>query len=926
MSTEDVSSSMNVDPDQPSPEHLLSLLRDIYGKKAKTAEEFEKEVKVYSELLPGLIKKLNASNYVLKEPRGLGSTAIVWVVFDRDLKQKRALKLPRPRLGKIENIVRVMRSERERLAALNHQNIIKIFTSGEIDQRIGDDEYSFPYFIMEFLEDIQDIDEFIVSNLESLTADEIIVYFQNLLSGLSFLHSQSIVHCDIKPGNLLKAPHSPALIADLGYAKHLYKITDDEKLTEVIHTPAYAHPELRKHLKESTDSAASIAEIPRSKLRAAYDLFAFGRSMQRILELIRKKDRENSDQGINRPTFTHYQWVYLGIIAKRLLDGVVERPGDDLQSDSIPGLPDDVMYELKYNTADDALEDFEKLLHLYDLEGEIPELNPHLSSFVQIPHCSVPFTSRVQEVINHPSFARLAQVTQLGFVSLVYPGANHTRFEHVLGTFAHACHYVRALWYDQANGMFQSIMSRKDLELGLLAALLHDIGQYPMAHDLTEIVSGFAHESLTLAALQREDPNCDETLAQVIWGAWGVDVNDIVDVMTAHSESPFKHRILHSLISGPLDCDKMDYLKRDSTHLGVKFGLSIDQDRLLRNLTIAYQSSEHTVTSEDRGQTRVKKLDIAEIAVTEKALVVAQSLWKTRKEMFAQVYWQHTTRALKSMLGYVVRNILIRLNGDEDERETFWGDFNEFVFNPMESAWLAGSRDQGESRGKESETLEPSKLSVFEEASELKQMKPYSKLAASDDALLRFLGRFASAEELEVIRGIQVRNVYRRLAVLSGSLTEKVRPGIEYDQIYRDFRTYRLNGEIDRIENTRKAWEKQIIEEFKERVRKDRRGLSPSLDPDQISQIHPLILVDVPLKATSRTTEAEFLVYLPEDYFGVHSREPAFFPRFERAELDIEKTRFDRDVGKIRVLSHPDWTEALVKFVPEEKVLEIISR
>src|SRR5207247_2126446 len=143
-----------------------------------------------------------------------------------------------------------------------------------------------------------------------------------------------------------------------------------------------------------------------------------------------------------------------------------------------------------------------------------------------------------------PTFTRLAQVTQLGFVSLVYPGASHTRYEHVLGTFAHCCEYVRALWNDQRNPLFQCLITRHDVELLLLADLLHDVCQYPMAHDLTEISSDFAHEPSGPQLLQAGPPLVAESLADVVLGKWGVRPEELDEIWTANASSRFKCRLL----------------------------------------------------------------------------------------------------------------------------------------------------------------------------------------------------------------------------------------------------------------------------------------------------------------------------------------------------------------------------------------------
>ncbi len=446
----------------PSVDVLLDGLEEIYKGRGKLSE-FSSERAIYGELLPRVNQELK-SGY-LEKAIGLGSTATVWVVVDA-LKQRRALKLPRPRLGKLKDIVRVIRAEGERLASLSHQNVIRIYNSYEARLVISGDDYSFPFYTMEYLEGVRDFSEFVRGAPEALTGQTLISYFRDAMNGIAFLHANGVVHCDVKPGNILIAHGGRrALIADLGFAKHLPRQTSASLgFTEVKHTPDYAHPELQKNVVDASDSGGNVATIARDKLNPKFDLYAFGRSMQEVLVTIRDNEQTDPNRQFgHQSSLSQYQWLYLSYIAKRLLDGIVQKHDDDeLKSDVIPGLPDSVMAEIHYAQADDALEDFEKLLQFYNLEGEVPELNPNISTYIQIPHCHVPLTDRIQQIISHPTFTRLAQITQLGFVSVVYPGATHTRFEHVLGTFAHCCEYIRALWYDEENCLFQCVMSKGD--------------------------------------------------------------------------------------------------------------------------------------------------------------------------------------------------------------------------------------------------------------------------------------------------------------------------------------------------------------------------------------------------------------------------------------------------------------------------------
>ncbi len=899
-------------------EALLNGLEEIYKKKDKLGE-FNDEKHVYNKLIPSLCSNLKQISYVLKEPFSLGSTATVWKVKDT-LNQIKALKLPRPRLSKLSNIIKIIREEKDKLAKLNHQNIIKIYSASEIALKIGGDDYSFPYFIMEFIKGVEDLDKYIINNLHLMNAVDIIGYFRDLTHGLTYLHEHSIIHCDIKPGNLLIADKTPALIADLGYAKHFSRIIkEDKRITQVKYTPEYAHPELNENMKEFSDPNASAAEIPRESLRPAFDLYAMGRSIQEVLQKIsvaESLDVESFRKRAHKSIFTQYQWLYLSFIAKRLLDGQVERPGEDnFASDVIPGLSPSVMSEIRYSNAREALEDFEKLLHLYDLEGTIPEINPNISTYIQIPHCKVPLTTRVEKVISHPTFRRLARVTQLGLISYLYPGAAHSRFEHILGTFSNCCNYICSLWYDKENCLFQCIMSSKDLELGLISALLHDIGHYPMAHDLAEVSSEFSHENFDYQFIEKMDYSCGETLAQVIESEWSVKISEISNILNANKESTFRQRILNSIINSPLDCDKLDYLKRDSTHLGVEFGKSIDHERFIRNLTIVYKSDVENGVSREEHQ--VTKLKIAEIGVTEKALAVAKSIWRIRQDMFTQIYWHHTVRALKVMLKYIVLNILISLK-DEDDKFNFWKSFNDLIcsnyiqIEAISKDDLSDKVNSSEKEGIEDyfEPIEPISGS-------------FSGLSISDDSLLSLLYQFSDRAGKQVIELIRERRLYKRLAVLS-----RFRRPLDYDNLYMMFWTYRMKENFILIERQRQEWENKIMQDVEKNLKKNNslipRGYTVKTLLEHLRKDQPLILVDIPIRSTFKQSEEEVIRYLPEDIIGFNEQIAGIYPRFQEVRVYLGEETFDKTVGKIRVFVNPKWSEFIKNCITDKRVMDII--
>ncbi|HZR28216.1 MAG TPA: HD domain-containing protein [Terriglobales bacterium] len=183
--------------------------------------------------------------------------------------------------------------------------------------------------------------------------------------------------------------------------------------------------------------------------------------------------------------------------------------------------------------------------------------------------------------------------SQLGLLNLVYPTATHSRLEHSLGTFSVLVRYLLALYNDSLNPLFKQIMDEQDFKAALLAGLLHDIGQYPLAHDLEDAdEAGFSHVRLGIRILKDESLG----LAEIINSDWKISPDRIVAILEAdpsQMSGELKDRILHSLIDGPLDADKIDYLIRDSIRLGLNYGKVIDLDRLLRTLTIVFREDDN---------------------------------------------------------------------------------------------------------------------------------------------------------------------------------------------------------------------------------------------------------------------------------------------------------------------------------------------
>ena len=271
---------------------------------------------------------------------------------------------------------------------------------------------------------------------------------------------------------------------------------------------------------------------------------------------------------------------------------------------------------------------------------EIPELKSldSASGMIRVaPELDIPTTPRVRRIVDSPEFRRLSRIPQLGLVSLVYPSATHSRFEHSLGVYRLALLFLRHFASDER---FTSSVEVRDAELFLVAALLHDLGHWPFCHPIEDIqVDGVPrHEEFIerflsggeVAACLRED--------------WGIEPAEVLSLLSEKQASPGR-RIVSSLLSGPIDIDKLDYLKRDSLHAGVPYGRNFDQGRLIGSLCL-----------NEAGEG---------LAISEKGKTAAEMMVFARYVMFSEVYWHHSVRSATAMLQRAFFLLAERLELDE---------------------------------------------------------------------------------------------------------------------------------------------------------------------------------------------------------------------------------------------------------------------
>ncbi len=230
-------------------------------------------------------------------------------------------------------------------------------------------------------------------------------------------------------------------------------------------------------------------------------------------------------------------------------------------------------------------------------------------------------------LVDTPEFQRLRYVRQLGLAHLVYPGATHSRFEHALGAYHLAS---RALALLEERGELGDTVPADEPAVVRAAALLHDIGHYPFSHALEEIgVPHHEHIASTLLVAG--------TIGDLLRDSLAPDAPErVIALIGGRSASP-----LQRLVSGSLDLDKIEYLKRDALMCGVPYG-EIDVDRLIDALVVV----DDPVTG------------APSIGVREKGLSALESLLFAKYQMYRNVYWHHAVRSATAMYKRLVDDAL----------------------------------------------------------------------------------------------------------------------------------------------------------------------------------------------------------------------------------------------------------------------------
>jgi HD superfamily phosphohydrolase len=227
-------------------------------------------------------------------------------------------------------------------------------------------------------------------------------------------------------------------------------------------------------------------------------------------------------------------------------------------------------------------------------------INDPVYGFISIPG------DFVFDIIEHPWFQRLRNIKQLGLTSFVYPGANHSRFQHGIG----ALHLMELAINTLRNKGVQ--ISDDEEEAVNIAILLHDAGHGPFSHALEKsIINGISHEDMSLLIMKKLNEEFHGRLELALKIFTGT----------------YNRKFFHELISGQMDMDRLDYLRRDSFFTGVIEG-SVGSDRIIRMLNVVDDS----------------------LVIDEKGIYSLEKFLIARRLMYWQVYMHKTVLSSESLL------------------------------------------------------------------------------------------------------------------------------------------------------------------------------------------------------------------------------------------------------------------------------------
>lgn len=496
--------------------------------------------------------------------------------------------------------------EIKNISRFNHQNILKVIDGNYYPVSVDGVNINIPYTVTEFIEgpDLEVLFKESHKNLcVQIFKDEEAVFdlFSQIVNGLIYLHKNGFYHCDIAPKNIFIKSDSDgeflAIIGDLGAGKTISPKNFES--TRIIGTWNYmpACVQNKKNKEVSYDEFCSFQPL--------WDIHSTVLTLKEIITNIKASKLFNFDF-----------WN---------LDRLYEK-----------------LEDAKYSSISDIAND---IVHLRPTSNQIfrlDELSEASKSIGQVllPINSVYLSRRMRKLSKHDMLLRLMDVPQLLEGTVTFPGANHTRYEHALGTYELMRKAMLALL---RNKEYAKFFSEKYVIIGLLAALLSSLTYCPYSHAIIELQNQEKelYASITPRELFRKLINkksyvSHKSLYECIselFGEYKISTSDIEYVIFGKESNSTRNKeleVLYYILNSSVGVRVIDYMMRDSHHIGLTY--KIDTDALFKSMSV------------------VK----AEFCLRQPGITSAEQIISNRYWLFKRIYWSDPNRANAALLKYIL--------------------------------------------------------------------------------------------------------------------------------------------------------------------------------------------------------------------------------------------------------------------------------
>jgi HD superfamily phosphohydrolase len=581
---------------------------------------------------------VNVGFVTLERPLGKpGEQGEVWLAHAKDFTTvKFAVKISRrPVSSPSDQALMEFRHEFSVLASLNHPHIVKVFHCDTFPK----DTSLYPYYVMEYLgEKVAPFHEFYVTCPDEKKIGLCLTVLLDSTSALRHVHfanDPKACHQDIKASNIVVCPqgdgHVLVKLIDFGFSKLLPPSSNAFEIDAA---------------GRATQKASSHHRPANARTPQHFDVWQLAYTLNKFFA--------NAKHTLSRTNKNEWPIDYADFerVLQLLSDWESISPQNPAEAGEIDFFYKEIEEVSKHGSTSELGPDVKGATRYFSVAeiSTAARIQPAFQA-VRIPHRQlVLYTQRITELITRPEFGVLRYTRQLGFTHLVYPGAQGTRFEHALGVYNLACHFVIRL---SGHSPFRRACGNpKEVLKFLLACILHDVGHFPFAHQIEEFKGKdndfpnpsvwSAVEDLVAGHHVHGQRVIRSRLGGFLKDAFTITDEDIEDILLLISDNesflkrtptPLRQSIafFRELLSGPIDLDKLDYIERDAHHCGVPYGSYLDTERVMETMHVVDICGTPLLAFDRRGIGCLEEVATA------------------RHQMFANVYWHRAVRAATAM-------------------------------------------------------------------------------------------------------------------------------------------------------------------------------------------------------------------------------------------------------------------------------------